>query len=101
MVVDQTPRGERAFDIFSRLLQERIICLNGPIHDDLSSVVVAQLCAMQRLELGIIYFVVVRSSQRYRDACAQAVPGIAECGKAHLIVHQFAWWCGDLRPCHL
>ena len=31
MVVDQTPRGERAFDIFSRLLVERVICLNGPV----------------------------------------------------------------------
>ncbi len=31
MVVQQTPRGERAFDIFSRLLQERIICLFGPV----------------------------------------------------------------------
>ena len=45
MVVDQTPRGERAFDIYSRLLQERIICLNGPIHDDVSAVVVAQVGA--------------------------------------------------------
>merc|ERR1719181_1467250 len=47
MVVDNTPRGERAFDIFSRLLQERIICLNGPIHDELSSVVVAQLLYLE------------------------------------------------------
>ena len=37
------PRGERAFDIFSRLLQERIVCLNGMVHDDVSAVVVAQL----------------------------------------------------------
>ena len=47
MVVDSTPRGERAFDIFSRLLQERIVCLNGPIHDDLSAVVVAQLLYLE------------------------------------------------------
>lgn len=47
MVVDSTPRGERAFDIFSRLLQERIICLNGPIHDDVSAVVVAQLLYLE------------------------------------------------------
>jgi len=47
MVVDQTPRGERAFDIYSRLLSERIICLNGPIHDDLASVVVAQLLYLE------------------------------------------------------
>ena len=47
MVVDQTPRGERAFDIFSRLLQERIICLNGPIDDSVSAVVVAQLLYLE------------------------------------------------------
>ena len=47
MVVEQTARGERAYDIFSRLLQERIVCLNGPIHDDLSAVVVAQLLYLE------------------------------------------------------
>jgi len=47
MVVESTPRGERAFDIYSRLLQERIICLNGPIHDELSSVIVAQLLYLE------------------------------------------------------
>ena len=33
MVVEQTPRGERAFDIYSRLLKERVIFLSGPIED--------------------------------------------------------------------
>ena len=47
MVLESTPRGERAFDIFSRLLQERIVCLNGPIHDDMSAVVVAQLLYLE------------------------------------------------------
>ena len=47
MVVEQTPRGERSFDIFSRLLKERIICLNGPIDDDVSAVVVAQLLFLE------------------------------------------------------
>ncbi|XP_065357283.1 ATP-dependent Clp protease proteolytic subunit isoform X2 [Calliphora vicina] len=47
MVVEQTGRGERAYDIFSRLLKERIICLMGPVHDDLSSLVVAQLLFLQ------------------------------------------------------
>ncbi|CAI5998039.1 unnamed protein product [Closterium sp. NIES-64] len=40
MVVEQTPRGERAFDIFSRLLKERIVCVNGAIGDDTASLVV-------------------------------------------------------------
>uniref|UniRef100_U5EFT4 ATP-dependent Clp protease proteolytic subunit n=1 Tax=Corethrella appendiculata TaxID=1370023 RepID=U5EFT4_9DIPT len=47
IVVEQTGRGERAYDIFSRLLKERIICLMGPIHDDLSSLIVAQLLFLQ------------------------------------------------------
>ncbi|XP_064386467.1 ATP-dependent Clp protease proteolytic subunit-like isoform X2 [Halichondria panicea] len=47
MVVEQTGRGERAYDIFSRLLKERIICLMGPIHDEYSSLVVAQLLFLQ------------------------------------------------------
>ena len=37
MVVEQTPRGERAFDIYSRLLKERIIFLTGPIDDYISN----------------------------------------------------------------
>uniref|UniRef100_A0A1L8EGU4 ATP-dependent Clp protease proteolytic subunit n=2 Tax=Haematobia irritans TaxID=7368 RepID=A0A1L8EGU4_HAEIR len=47
IVVEQTGRGERAYDIFSRLLKERIICLMGSINDDMSSLVVAQLLFLQ------------------------------------------------------
>ena len=47
MVIEQTGRGERAYDIYSRLLKERIICLMGPINDDISSLVVAQLLFLQ------------------------------------------------------
>ena len=43
MVVEQTSRGERAFDIYSRLLKERIIFITGPIEDHMASLVVAQL----------------------------------------------------------
>jgi len=47
MVVEQSARGERAYDIFSRLLKERIICINGPISDDTAHVVVAQLLFLE------------------------------------------------------
>src|SRR5215469_5115642 len=47
MVVEQTSRGERAFDIFSRLLKERIIFLTGPIDDGVSSLVQAQLLFLE------------------------------------------------------
>lgn len=47
IVVEQTGRGERSYDIYSRLLKERIICLMGPIEDMTSSLVVAQLLFLQ------------------------------------------------------
>ena len=47
MVVEQTSRGERAFDIYSRLLKERIIFLVGPINDHVASLVTAQLLFLE------------------------------------------------------
>ncbi|MCD7473010.1 ATP-dependent Clp protease proteolytic subunit 2, mitochondrial [Datura stramonium] len=47
MVIEHSSRGERAYDIFSRLLKERIICINGPINDATSHVVVAQLLYLE------------------------------------------------------
>ena len=47
MVVEQTSRGERAYDIFSRLLKERIIFVNGPVHDGMSTLVIAQLLHLE------------------------------------------------------
>ena len=47
MVVEQTNRGERAYDIYSRLLKERIIFLTGPIHDGVASLIAAQLLYLE------------------------------------------------------
>ncbi|WCL55790.1 ATP-dependent Clp endopeptidase proteolytic subunit ClpP [Gimibacter soli] len=47
MVVEQTSRGERAYDIYSRLLKERIIFLTGPVDDHVSSLIVAQLLFLE------------------------------------------------------
>jgi ATP-dependent Clp protease protease subunit len=47
MVVEQTSRGERAFDIFSRLLKERIVFLNGPVDDGVSALICAQLLFLE------------------------------------------------------
>jgi len=47
MVVEQTNRGERAYDIYSRLLKERIIFLTGPIHDQVAALVCAQLLFLE------------------------------------------------------
>jgi ATP-dependent Clp protease protease subunit len=47
MVVEQTARGERAFDIFSRLLKERIIFMTGPVNDAVASVICAQMLFLE------------------------------------------------------
>ena len=47
MVIERTPMGERAFDIFSRLLKERIIFITGPIEDYMANLVVAQLLFLE------------------------------------------------------
>ncbi|KLU16870.1 MULTISPECIES: ATP-dependent Clp endopeptidase proteolytic subunit ClpP [Xenorhabdus] len=47
MVVEQTARGERAFDIFSRLLKDRIIFLTGPVEDHMANLIVAQMLFLE------------------------------------------------------
>jgi len=47
MVIERTSQGERAFDIYSRLLNERIIFLNGPVDDNVSNLIVAQILHLE------------------------------------------------------
>ena len=47
VVVDQSPRGERAYDIYSRLLKERIIFLGTAVNDDIANVIIAQLLFLE------------------------------------------------------
>jgi len=47
MVIEKTVNGERAFDIYSRLLKERIIFVTGPIHDHMANLIVAQLLFLE------------------------------------------------------
>lgn len=47
MVVEQSGRGERSFDIYSRLLRERIIFLNGPVEDNMANLIVAQMLFLE------------------------------------------------------
>ena len=62
MVVEQTSRGERAFDIFSRLLKERVIFLNGPVEDGMSALICAQLLYLEA------------ENQRKRSRCTSTPP---------------------------
>ena len=47
MVIESSRHGERAFDIYSRLLRERIVMVSGPINDDISNLIVAQLLFLE------------------------------------------------------
>jgi ATP-dependent Clp protease, protease subunit len=51
-VIEKTHQGERAYDIYSRLLKERIIFLGGPIDDDVANIVIAQLLFLQKEDPG-------------------------------------------------
>jgi ATP-dependent Clp protease protease subunit len=48
MVIEQSGRGERAYDIYSRLLRERIVFLVGPVNDQSANLVVAQMLFLER-----------------------------------------------------
>jgi len=50
MVVEQSPRGERSFDIYSRLLNERVVFLGQPVDDDIANLVVAQLLHLESVD---------------------------------------------------
>ena len=73
MVVEQSNRGERAFDIYSRLFRERIIFLTGPVEDYTASLVVAQLLFLEA------------DNPEEGD----------------LVLYQLAGWRRDLRPVRL
>ena len=76
MVVESTSRGERAFDIYSRLLKERIIFLTGPIDDNLSNLVVAQLLFLEsedpKADICLLY-----TSPSPRDLSTSRMPSSA------------------------
>lgn len=61
IVVDQTSRGERSYDIYSRLLKERIVFVNGPIDDSVASVVCAQLLFLESQDQNKDIFMYINS----------------------------------------
>ncbi len=61
MVVEQSPRGERSYDIFSRLLKERIIFIGGPIEDVDSNLIIAQLLFLQSEDANKDIFMYINS----------------------------------------
>jgi len=99
MVVEQTNRGERAYDIFSRLLKERIIFITGPIEDGMATLVVAQLLFLEaenpKKELSIYINSpggVVTSGMAIYDTMQFVRPPVST-----LCIGQAASWCTS-RP---
>ena len=52
MVIESTSKGERAYDIYSRLLKDRVIMLNGPVEDHSANLIVAQLLFLESEDTG-------------------------------------------------
>jgi ATP-dependent Clp protease protease subunit len=70
-IVERTPRGERAWDLFSRLLQERVIMLSTPIDDEVASSIVAQLLFLQHSDPERdIWFYITSPGGSVRDGLA-------------------------------
>ncbi|XP_055903372.1 ATP-dependent Clp protease proteolytic subunit [Eupeodes corollae] len=87
MVVEQTGRGERAYDIFSRLLKERIVCLMGPIHDGVASLIVAQLLFLQSEDLDKPVHLYINSPG------GQVTAGLAIYDTMQYVKPPIATWC--------
>lgn len=87
MVIEQTGRGERSYDIFSRLLKERIVCLMGPIHDAVSSLIVAQLLFLQSEDLNKPIHLYINSPG------GQVSAGLAIYDTMQYVKPPIATWC--------
>jgi len=61
MVVEQSPRGERAFDIYSRLLKDRIVFIGSPIDDLASNLIIAQLLFLEQEDQGKDVFIYINT----------------------------------------
>lgn len=91
MVVEQTNRGERAYDIYSRLLKERIIFLTGPVDDHVASVITAQLLYLEaeNPKKEVSFYIntpggVVTSGLAIYDTLQYIRPPVTKIGRAHV-----------------
>ncbi len=58
IVIEQSSKGERSYDIYSRLLRDRVILLEGEVHDHMANLIVAQLLFLALRQLGYSHFMV-------------------------------------------
>ena len=72
MVVEQESRGERSYDIYSRLLKDRIVMLNGPVEDNMANVIVAQMLFLEsrkQLNKELILYINSPGGSCYSRTC--------------------------------
>ena len=68
VVIEQTSRGERSYDIYSRLLKDRIIMLTGPVEDNMANSIIAQLCSwMLKTIQKISIFMLIHQVDAFRQ----------------------------------
>ena len=94
IVVEQTGRGERSYDIYSRLLKDRIICLMGPVDDYISSLVVAQLLFLQSESSKKPIHMYINSPGGEHE---YALITYAKCTRTNSPQRKRHCWAGDLR----
>ena len=89
MVVEQTSRGERSFDIYSRLLRDRIVFLNGEVNDDVAEMLCAQLLFLEaeNPEKPIHLYInspggAITSGWRFTTPCSTSVRRCIRCAWA-------------------
>jgi ATP-dependent Clp protease protease subunit len=88
MVIEQSGRGERAYDIYSRLLKERVIFLVGPVNDVTANLVVAQLLFLEAENPDKdIHFYINSPGGRFRRACRSTTP----CSSSSRTCRRCAW----------
>ena len=73
VVIEQTSRGERSYDIYSRLLKDRIIMLTGPVEDNMANSVIAQLLFLDAQDSTCLLY----TSPSPRDATLSRMPSSA------------------------
>lgn len=89
-VIESTARGERSYDLYSRLLQERIVFVTGPIDDDLANLVIAQLLFLERVDADKDIDLYINSPG------GSATAGLAMYDTMHLIRPDVATICSGL-----
>jgi ATP-dependent Clp protease protease subunit len=88
MVVEQSGRGERAYDIYSRLLKERVIFLVGPVNDTTANLVVAQLLFLRlKIRTRTSISISTRRAGRCRPGCRSTTP----CSSSSRTCRRCAW----------